>query len=252
MLRRVIPYDEYSINESYEDELSSTLVREIFDKIIEAPNSDKYETVYVKDLDEPLPFEIKVKVKKKKNPDSTKDSEFKTMPWQEHNMEKHGFVINANTFISGKVYDESLIEVMALINTEAEPDCHKELYYSLHDLISHEIHHVTQFDTTEEKEELHRSPEIVKKREAAEDDYKYFLLDDEIPAMVKGMNRRAIIEKRPLDEVFIEYFEPFLKHGFMTQDQYEEVMKTYIEYAIRHKPNAKFSRKAKTFLGRDV
>lgn len=253
LLRRVVSYDEYWLNESAEDQISSDLVRDIFDKVVKTDQMiDKYEPIYYKDLDDPIPFEIKVRLKRVKSPDLENDSEFKNTPWEIHNLEKHGFVLKANTFIQGNAHDESLIEVIILIDPTAEPKCHKELYYKLHDFIAHEIHHVTQYDTEEEKHELNRNPDKTKKREAAEDDYRYFLLDDEIPAMIKGMNRRAVIENRPLDEIFIEYFEPFLKHGFMTQEQYEEVMKKYIEYAIRHKPNAKFSQKAKTFLGREV
>lgn len=251
MLRKLISYEEYFLNESAEDKVSSELVREIFDTIIsDKKQNGEYNLIFDKDLDHPINFEIKVKVKRQEKPELETDSEFKNLPWELHNMADHGFVINANAYIKDEEHEESLIEVVVLIDPTSEPACHKELFYRLHDIISHELHHVTQFDTEEEKQQLRRNPEMRKRREAAEDNYEYFLLDDEIPAMVKGMNRRAVIENRPLDEVFAEYFEPFLKHGFMTEDQYRKVMKTYIEYAIQNKPNARFSEKAKTFLGK--
>lgn len=249
ILRSIFSYDEYSINEGHEDQISSELVREIFDKVLKFRETDTYKTIFVRDLDEPLPFEIRVKLKKTDEYDIPSDSEFKNLAWEEFNMKKHGFIINANTFIKGDAHDESLIEVVILLDSKSKK-YQKELYYKLHDIISHEIHHVTQFDSEEEIEELGKNPHVHKRREAAQDDYQYFLLDDEIPAMIKGMNRRSQIEGKPLDQIFKEYFDPFLKHGFMTDEQYNEVMKTYIEYAVKHKTNALLSKNAKSYINK--
>lgn len=248
MLRKIFTYEEFSINENASDTMASTVVREVFDKILKSNvDSNKYEQILDKEYDGELAFELSVKIKRDSSPDFQTDAEFEKLPWEEFNYQDHGFSLDANTFLPNGEDEIALVEVIVLINPDREPELHKELYHKLQDTISHELYHVSQYDSDEELGELKRNPSKRKRREEADNSYEYFLLDDEIPAMVHGMNRRAVIEKRPLDHVFIDYFEPFLRHGFMNKEQFEKVMKVYIEYATKNIPGAEFSNKAKTF-----
>jgi hypothetical protein len=81
-------------------------------------------------------------------------------------------------------------------------------------------------------------------RNGSKKSYKYFLLPDEIESMVEGMYTRAKEQDRFLDDVFSDYLTPFIESRYISQSEYQKVIKTWITRALELYPDAKFSQKA--------
>ena len=60
------------------------------------------------------------------------------------------------------------------------------------------------------------------------DKYKYFLLPDEIPAMIKGMKLKAKNDNKPLKDVFDEYLQKFVDDNTITKDQKNLIIKRWL------------------------
>jgi hypothetical protein len=71
----------------------------------------------------------------------------------------------------------------------------------------------------------------------------YFLLPDEIPAMVAGMYAAAVRKKIPLDQEFEIYLKPFIKSGLINDEEFNKVIQAWIKFANQVYPDAKFSNK---------
>ena len=66
--------------------------------------------------------------------------------------------------------------------------------------------------------------------------------------MVEGFKVSAEEQGLPLDQVFSEYLMPFVISKYITKEQYNQVMSTWIKYAIERYPNIAFSNKAKNII----
>jgi hypothetical protein len=127
-----------------------------------------------------------------------------------------------------------------------EPECYPELYYKLIDIISHELHHLTQSGWNRKPFTI--VPVAKSVRDNAKHDYKYFLLPDEIESMVVGMYTRSQVQKKDLDLIFDQYLLPFIEYEYITQDQYSEIIKVWVKYALDNYPEVKFSSKVKEIV----
>ena len=165
---------------------------------------------------------------------------FKSLPWESINFRRNGFALDANSFIPTDGEDPEIV-LNVIINSETEPDCYEKLYYKLLDSIRHELEHVLQKGTNVQY--YHTGREVDKDRKNSETSYKYFLLPDEMPAMVSGMRLASIKKGIPIDVEFEEYLEPILLAGFITHDEFEKVMTNWIKFTIRHFPNTQISKK---------
>jgi hypothetical protein len=153
---------------------------------------------------------------------------------------KIGFVIDAN---SGDFNDDPNILLSVTLDPNQEPKVYSTLLGYIKDVLRHELEHMTQVGINQiegrEKPELEKIRAKINKSKT--DKYKYFLLRDEIPAMVKGMETRAKYEKKPIDLIFSEYLDYFIEQNMITEEQKSIVMKVWIDYVKKHLPLAKLS-----------
>jgi hypothetical protein len=228
----VLPFDEFCLNESAEGEITSYLVRDVMETIHKTSMNDADQDSYIEYIDEHYdePFRVNfiLHVKRHRNPDFETDEKFKKLPWEKINFDQHGFSIDAATQPYTDEDETPEVMVDLLINPDREPELYVELFYKLQDAIRHEFQHLTQGGPNKKHGRV--PPSSMAHREEADDSYKYFLLPDEIPAMIAGMERRAKLEKRPFESILIDYLTPFLKYKFLTKDQFDEILKTYLEY----------------------
>lgn len=185
-------------------------------------------------------FTLTVSVVRSSVFEPTKRNNFKSLPWESINFKHNGFALDANSFIPKDGEDPEIV-LNVVINPETEPDCHEKLYYKLLDSIRHELEHVLQKGTN--LQYYHTGREVDKNRKESEDSYEYFLLPDEIPAMVSGMRLASTKKGISIDQEFQEYLAPILSAGFITHEEFEKVMNAWVKFTIRHFPDTQISKK---------
>ena len=144
------------------------------------------------------------------------------------------------------VPDEELVnelQIFVNIHPAAEPKIYSYLNALIQDTIRHELEHLTQGgDNVREHKPKPSTDAMRKATEIPEKEWKYFLLRDEIPAMVQGLYRRAKILKRPLDTVMMEYLNYFKSVGELDDSHISKIMKEWLEFAHKNLPQAKYSK----------
>jgi hypothetical protein len=66
--------------------------------------------------------------------------------------------------------------------------------------------------------------------------------------MVEDKYIQAKAEGRPVDVVMLSYLHPFIKDGFMTQEEFKRVYSIWIKRAIELFPDANFSNKVQKII----
>ncbi len=105
--------------------------------------------------------------------------------------------------VDGAYYpDEDVIEISIVTNPNLDREILEELHFELNELIRHELEHIVQYErgddipTREPKQPL-----------------KYYTQRHELEAQIAGFKRRAQKERKPFDEVVINWFRRnYLKH----------------------------------------
>lgn len=136
-----------------------------------------------------------------------------------------------NTFIDGS--DELVMEVS--LDPEKEPQSYENLYYKINEDIRHEIEHFTQ-DWFKDRPDRIESSNL-------ETTYLHHKEPSEVSALTHGFYRRAKLEKRPLDEIMWEDLNHDIRSGYITQEEAEDLFKTWVNYARRRLPQAIYSNK---------
>jgi hypothetical protein len=131
------------------------------------------------------------------------------------------------------------IVIHIILDPKREPLSYNKLYHRLLDLLTHETNHLNQVGKN--RTPFNTAVSDKKERHAAKKSHRYFLLRDEIESMVEGMYVRSNSQKMPLDKVFDEYLMPFIETGYITQSEYEPVLKTWVKKALELYPDAVFS-----------
>jgi hypothetical protein len=155
-----------------------------------------------------------------------------------------GFVIDAGAYTQK---GNNALEIIIKIDPTKEPQVYTKLNAKLQDAVRHEIEHLTQSG----KNKVPGKPTATraKTRDKINIDnnniYKYFLLRDEIPAMVHGMYRQAKTEKRKLDEIFNEYLQYFIDEKIISNGEMEIVLDAWIRFAKKKLPAAQYSKETK-------
>lgn len=142
-----------------------------------------------------------------------------------------------------KIVGTNKIVIQVEISSESrkkESQIYSLLNTKINDVVRHEIEHETQ---ERKKNYIQGRVKSVsaKEREKADTNYNYFLLRDEIPAMVAGMYREAKVSKKPVDQVYSDYLDFFVRTEFMTEENKKEIMKVWVEYTKKHYPAAQFT-----------
>lgn len=187
-------------------------------------------------------LDIILNIKKKSDPSFTQDSHFKNLNWEKYNFKEKGFAIDATIRMnkSDKYIPELTVHV--IVDPKKEPSVYSELYSRFVDILVHEINHIDQASI--KRNPFKSKPEEQSHRKRSEESYEYFLLRDEMEAMIKGFHARSKLENIPLDYMFIDYLQPFVRSKFINKDEYQIVLDSWIRRAVELFPNSSFSQKA--------
>lgn len=238
------------INENHENEES--FIRDIALKIIEKirnsriPESEEYSLFSGMEFTQPYKFQIKIFLKRNSNPNFKSDSHFKDLPWEEINFNEIGYSIDASVKLTKDKFPIKVVHL--LINPKEEPDLYQRLFARIIDILSHESEHFEQIGVN--REAFNKLPSHTDQRSSSKDSYKYFLLDEEVDAFVKGSFFQSQERKVPIDQIFKEYLTPFLKVNFITQDQFNQVINQWITRAVELYPNSKFSDSSNSLISK--
>lgn len=208
--------------------------------------SESYVEFSGMEFTEPFIFDLILNVRRDLDPVMEEDNHFNRIPWEKLNFDDYGYAIDANAKMSkiSRVVPKIIIHL--ILNPKREPHSYDKLYHRLLDLLTHETNHLNQIG-------MNRTPFNVKnsdkeERNNSKKSYNYFLLIDEIESMVEGMYVRSKSQRMSLDEVFDEYLMPFIESGYITQEQYQKVISTWVKRALEIYPDAKFSPKVANII----
>lgn len=231
------------IYESKYDTLSSAYARDVL-KFIKQTTGSPVNTpkLEIFDYSEPIEFNLTVKVVRVIEFDPSKTPDFNGLPWETINFEENGFVVDANAYIPAEQDPDSPeIDLVIYLSPEAEPSKYQDLNFKVVDVIRHELEHLLQKGVNKKVGHIVKTSKKV--RDKAQDNYRYFLLPDEIPAMVAGMHASAVKKRVPIDSEFNSYLRPFVSSGVISKPEFEEVMQTWIRFTKKSFPDAIFSTK---------
>jgi hypothetical protein len=231
------------IYESKFDSLALVIAHDLF-SIVKSTAGTKPGKAIHKELtySDPLEFSLNFIVKRVIQFNPRRSAHFKTLPWEVLNFEDNGFALDANAYIPNlSEYEDPELELILYISPDAEPLSYEVLNHKLVEYIRHEIEHLLQTGINRRAGHMIKTPNKV--RSKAETSYKYFLLSDEIPAMVAGMHAAAVRKRIPIDQEFEIYLNPFLRSGLINDTEFNKVIKTWIQFAKQVYPEAKFSNK---------
>jgi hypothetical protein len=231
------------IYESKFDSLAHSIARDLF-AIVKTTAGTKLGKAVHRELtySDPLEFSLNFIVKRVVQFNPKRSVHFKALPWEVLNFEDNGFALDANAYIpKASDQEDPELELVLYISPDAEPLSYETLGHKLVEYVRHEIEHLLQTGINRRTGHAIKTPNKV--RSNAETSYKYFLLADEIPAMVAGMHASAVRKRIPIDQEFEIYLKPFLKSGLITDQEFNNVIKTWIKFAIKVYPTAKFSNK---------
>jgi len=231
------------IYESKFDSLSLAISHDLF-SIVKTTAGTKPGKAIHQELtySDPLEFSLNFIVKRVVQFNPRKSTHFKTLPWEVLNFEDNGFALDANAYIPKASDDEDPeLELVLYISPDAEPLSYETLGHKLVEYVRHEIEHLLQKGRNRRIGHIVKTPNNV--RSQAETSYKYFLLPDEIPAMVAGMYAAAVRKRIPLDQEFEIYLKPFIKSGLINDEEFNKVIRAWIKFANQVYPDAKFSNK---------
>ena len=144
---------------------------------------------------------------------------------RDHKIEE--FETNASTETKN---DSNEVLITIKINPVKEPNIYSKLLGDIKDNLRHELEHISQDSkkTPEDKNNQEDKQIRDKINKLGKDKYKYFLLPDEIPAMIKGMKLKAKNDNKPLKDVFDEYLQKFVDDNTITKDQKNLIIKRWL------------------------
>jgi hypothetical protein len=234
------------INESLENNsFFKKTTKTIINSIKDSSLKDDYFLIKKIEIFEPFLCDICVYIKHSKIDNIQTDSHFKDMDWEIHNFEKFGYCIDANVKVNNNDYYVPEIKINILLSSVDEIN-YFELSNRLVDLLFHETTHLNQVGPDESPFNTHVSTNH--ERLKSKDSFKYFLLDEEVEAMVRGMYMRSKNTDTSIDIIFHQYLNPFIKQKFITQEEYNIVLKKWIIHSLETYPDAKYTDRVKKIV----
>ena len=184
------------------------------------------------------------------NDDYFDDIDFKTFKDNGFFMEGYCFNEEEELF-KDEDFDLSMFDMSAedgsltinlIIDPTREPEIYSDIVKDLHDTIRHELEHLTQsgknklpgkvgITTRELRDKIKNSDRL----------YLYYLLKDELPALVRGMYKQATFEKKPLDDIFNQRLDELETREVVNSDDRIKLMRVWSNYAKKHLPKAKWN-----------
>jgi hypothetical protein len=232
------------INESTEDkpkfikDIALKLLTQVRQHSVE--DSENYSKFSGMHFTEPYRFDLKLELKKDSQFTAEDDPHFKNLPWEQLNFKEDSYSIDANTRVHHDKTKTPEIIITLVINPNDEPHLYRSLHARLVDILTHETNHLDQNGPG--RDPFSANPTIGDSRNSAKKSYEYFLLPDEIESMVEGMFARAQELNQPLDAIFDDYLQPFVKSKYINPQEYDKVMQTWVKYAIERYPEVNFSK----------
>jgi hypothetical protein len=231
------------INESKEDfDIAERLADSLLDGLRSKNISKNYEIVSKIESSDGLHFDLIFKARLDPEFKAASDPHFESLPWEEMNFSRIGFASDANMKIDKQDLIIPQIEVIMVLDPRVL-ESPNDMRAKLIDMIAHEMTHLKQIGWN--RRPFHTRPSSNSDRYAAKRGWQYFLLPEEIEAMVAGMYARSIEKGIELDRVFSEYLTPFLQSKRMNLQQYDTIMSAWIRHALENYPNSKFSKSKK-------
>lgn len=238
-MNKVIPTYEQFITEGRYDQLTGLITKEIF-KTIKIAHS-LHNLGVLKDLGE-LDANGFNDIQLEVNGGTQIDTDvFLKIKFTEGLSDK--FAIDGTAW--NTMDDISAIEIELNLDPNHIPKIYSKLNGFIQDAVRHEIEHLTQ--AGHNKKPFRPVPTRAKTRNKISFDfgnaYKYFILRDEIPAMVHGMYRKTKVEKVPLDETFDIYLNYMIKEKFISIKERDLILKKWFAYSLKKLPAAQYSDK---------
>jgi hypothetical protein len=112
---------------------------------------------------------------------------------------------------------------------------YEQMFYKISEDVRHEVEHYLQ-DIFPDRQQ----PDIPNTADY-ETIFTHHMDPSEVEALVHGFYRRAKLEKRPLDEVMLEDIQKDIQDGNLTPDEGDTLLNTWVSYAIKNLPQAKYS-----------
>lgn len=229
-------FDRYDmiLNEGKFDSIIGQITSDIFNFIKQSKESKEKISKIKKEYFTPFDFVVKIII----------DREYSKYVTDVENYQ----IFNAWSDVrNGKSYMEITID----INPNDEPQIYSKLIGEIKGTLRHELEHLTQY-----------GPNRIKDRPVNDDDelkifYEYIkknkldkIITDktEIPAYVYGLYKRSKTEKKPLDEVFEERLDYFIRMKRLKKEDKEKIFKKWMNFAKKHLPNAKYSKTKKPLI----
>ena len=228
---------------SFINELATTLLNKIraFHE-----ESMEYTSVFDAEFDKPTLFNLSIKLRKDLHPNFKQDSHFNELPWEEINFSEKGYAIDANTYIDNTEFIVPKIIIHIIIDPNSESRLFPKLHARIIDILTHEITQMTQLGV--DRTPFSEKASAKNDRKSAQKSYQYFLLKDEMEAMLHGIYARSKYSKIPVDVAIADYLAPFLKTRYITDAQYNRVMVECVKYALELYPDAIFSKKVEQIV----
>ncbi len=138
-----------------------------------------------------------------------------------------GVAYCGNTYIENEI-----IEILVTLDPEKEPHNYEPLIGHLKDVVTHEMEHLNQKD--KELDDKVIDFNLRHKAKIKGNEWTYFILPEEIPPMVKGLYAKSKHNKSSFQKEAKIYLDYQLENGMIqTQDQYNEIINTWLDYYNR-------------------
>tara|TARA_B100000963_G_scaffold176268_4_gene153348 strand:+ start:14902 stop:15648 length:747 start_codon:yes stop_codon:yes gene_type:complete len=240
-----VSYSNYIFENSQENEFDSTIktLSDFFISSVLNAKETNGEYIILQELEiaEPdLDVDVRFLLRKEKDISLEKDSHFKKMNWQRLKLDKNGYVVTGNVFMTDGNIPEIEITV-ALDSNRLNKGLFKKMYLNLINTISHELNHLKQKGWNKDYQNIDPSTQEYRKKNNKS--YSYFLLPEEIESMVYGMNKQSIKQNVPIDELFDKHLDPFVESGFMNDSEKMKIIEKWLHHTLKLYPNAILSNK---------
>jgi hypothetical protein len=132
-------------------------------------------------------------------------------------------------FIFDAEADRTELFISASYDPNAFPASYNDFIAELKDTLRHELEHVGQFQLNK-PENPSNSPKKYKY-------FDYFTFDFEIPAFVRGLNKKARTKKITFTQAMDDYLGNFVED--LSDDQMAEIKRIWVDYAKKNVPGLK-------------
>lgn len=133
--------------------------------------------------------------------------------------------------IEGDAGDED-IQVKITYNPSSFPEEYNNLNAEIKETVRHELEHLAQYNFP--------NKESIEKFRGKIPWVQYLTLNHEIPAFVRGLNKRAKFKKITLNDAFEEFFEDYIGN-FKSDKDIEYVREVWVNFARENMPGVKIS-----------